>query len=93
MAIADSILYSTEYATPPSEEIGRFDLRTRSFLANVASPAQVCEGIDVFGQDFYYIDYQKRFIGVVPLGVLTEVGFCRNARTSKVLATCALTSN
>jgi hypothetical protein len=75
MTIADSILYSTEMRTPPTDEISRFDLRTRSFLPNVASPAQDCEGIDIFGQEFYYGDYQKDFIGVVPLGALTEVGF------------------
>jgi hypothetical protein len=75
MAIADSVVYCTEYATPPSDEISRFDLRTRTFRPNLASPAQHCEGIDVFGQDFYYYDYQKKFIGVVPLGALTEVGF------------------
>lgn len=74
MAITDSILYSTEMRTPPADEISRFDLRTREFLPNVASPAQDCEGIDIFGQDLYYGDYQKEFIGVVPLGTLTEVG-------------------
>jgi hypothetical protein len=73
LAINDSIVYSV---VNPSQfggrfELSRFDLRTRAFRSHVLSPAKWPGGIKTYANQLYYVDYNKRFVGVVPVSDLT----------------------
>ena len=66
MTIEDDILYSVQWESDP-DEITRFDLRTRQFLPNIPSPARELGGIRAYKGKFYYGDYQKGFVGALPI--------------------------
>ena len=71
MTISDSVIYSVDYAMG---QITRFDLRTKTFLPNVLSPAKVCNGIQVFGDQLYFCDADKNYVGSIPISQLLPVG-------------------
>jgi hypothetical protein len=81
MTIADSIIYSVQAGdqTNPGapDEIVRFDLRTRQFLANLAAPCRSLSGIKISNQQFYYCDWFRNIVGVVPVAALKEAGSSR----------------
>jgi hypothetical protein len=68
MAINDSIVCGVEFPSRLGGKfvISRFDLRTRTFRSQVLAPAKVLGGIKVYGNQLYYVDYDKRFVGVMP---------------------------
>ena len=75
MAMSDSVVYcKDETSIDGVYQISRFDLRTKSFLANLMPPAKEVEGIAISDGRFYYYDMSKNFIGVVPLVDLKSVG-------------------
>jgi hypothetical protein len=76
MAMHDSVVYSKEEissGSPRGGQISRFDLRTKSFLSNVASPAKEIEPITISGDLLYYNNFYKNFIGVMPVADLVPV--------------------
>ncbi len=73
LTIYDSIAFSVDVNSSPNQ-VTRFDLRTKTFLSNVAAPAKTCDGIKVHGNQFYYCDYNKGFIGVIPVIDLKPTG-------------------
>jgi hypothetical protein len=71
MTIYDSIVYSTENVQLSGTfQLNRFDLRTRTFRSNIMAPARVTEGIKIYDNRLYYVDYYKRYVGVVPIADL-----------------------
>ena len=73
MAIYDSVVYCKDESSGSNTgvyQISRFDLRTRSFLPNVLSPAKEIEPIAVYGNQLYYCNLFKNFIGVMPIANL-----------------------
>ena len=70
MTVYDSVVYGVNLWTEGPNEITRFDLRTRSFLPNLLSPAKSCDGIKVFGDQIYFCNFWKDFVGVMPIADL-----------------------
>jgi len=64
LTIHNNILYSLVWST---REILRFDLNTKTFLESRLAPAKNGDGIKIYQNKFYYIDYLKRFVGMIPL--------------------------
>ena len=72
MTIHDSIIYSVDQYPWPNQ-LRRYDMRTSSFLTNLVSPAPLSEGIKIYEGKLYYCDFEKRFIGAVPIADLRTV--------------------
>ncbi len=77
MTICDSIVYSIDSNDPSADQISCFDLRTKSFLPNLLSPARFSGGIKVFSDTLYYCDYWKNYIGAVALSDLIRASWPR----------------
>ena len=74
MAAADSIIYRKYYLYDPDDiQISRFDLRSRSYLPNVLSPAKELKGMDIYNDTLYYCDFGKDFVGRIPIDDLIPV--------------------
>ena len=74
MAAADSIIYRKYYLYDPDDiQISRFDLRSRSYLPNVLSPAKELKGMDIYNDTLYYCDFWKDFVGRIPIDDLIPV--------------------
>jgi len=67
MTIKDDILYSIDLT---KDGLSRFDLNTQNFLSDKSLPTLEWEGIRIVGENFYYVDYYKTMIGVIPLSEL-----------------------
>jgi hypothetical protein len=75
MAIYDSVIYCKDEASgsqTDAYQISRFDLRTRSFLSNVLAPAREIEPIAIQGNQLYYCNRFKNFVGVMPIADLVQ---------------------
>jgi len=64
LAVSNGILYSTDWNT---RMITRFDWATKSFLADRRSPCKELEGIRIDNGKFYFADFNRKTIGVMPL--------------------------
>jgi hypothetical protein len=71
MAVYDSIVYCKDESYNISP-ISRFNLRTKSFLPEVASPAKEVEPITIYNGQLYYSNLYKNFIGVMPIADLVK---------------------
>jgi hypothetical protein len=71
MAIADSVVYCKLYLDDP--QISRFNLRTRSFLSNVLSPARYIGGMEIYKDTLYFCDRWKNMVGTVAVADLLPV--------------------
>ena len=67
LTIYENIAYSVE---KNKNELSLFDLQTTAFLDNKAMPTNEWEGIRIYNNTFYYVDYFKRIIGYLPLSDL-----------------------
>ena len=66
LTIESGIAYSHNYKTT----LSRFDLGSGQFLSDKLMPATGGEGIRIYDGKFYYVDWDKRIIGVFPLSDL-----------------------
>lgn len=66
LTIDAGIAYSHNYQTT----LSRFDINSGLFLSDKLMPASGGEGIRIYGGNFYYVDWDKRLIGVFPLSDL-----------------------
>jgi len=69
ITIHDDIMYALNYHEDDLK-FNRFSLLTKSFSDDMLSPTGVPDGIRVFDDKFYFTDYWKRFIGVIPVSDL-----------------------
>jgi hypothetical protein len=69
MTIENDILYSVQVGNLLNpydpDQITRFDLRRKTFLPNIPSPARSLGGIRFYNGKFYYGDYLKGIVGVL----------------------------
>jgi hypothetical protein len=74
MAIADSIVYKKHYVNDSyGIYLSRFDLRSKSFLPDVYSPASELKGLEIVNDTLYYCDFRKGFVGKIALSDLVPV--------------------
>ena len=66
--IVDSVIYSSE----GYRFLTRFDLRTMRYLQHVLAPTHEIDGIKEHNGMLYYSDFEKKFIGRMPIGDLRE---------------------
>ncbi len=71
MTISNNILYSVQGG--PSDQLGRFDLQTRTVLPNLKAPARHNDGIKAYQGLLYFCNYEKKLVGYVALSDLEEV--------------------
>ncbi|MCX6119998.1 MAG: hypothetical protein NTX44_00060 [Ignavibacteriales bacterium] len=84
LAIYDSIVYSAEYFNNSATQISRFDLRNKTYLSNVISPAYWIDGIKVYGDRLYFCDDFKKCVSSVPFAKLIEVDTThKNTKSSR----------
>ena len=62
MAIADNIVYAIA-----SLRLSRFDISSNNFLEDVMLPSIYWDGIRIHEDYFYFADYNRQFIGRVPM--------------------------
>lgn len=67
MTIKNDILYSID---PVKGSLSRFDLNTQTYLADRSLPTIEWEGIRIVGDNFYFVDFYKKMIGMIPLSEL-----------------------
>jgi len=67
MSVAEGIVYTVGYDRSGGDIIHRYDLRTQQALPPVLAPALDTEGIEIVGQDLYYVDYSRGIVGKVHL--------------------------
>ena len=66
MAIDSGILYTHNYA----DTLYRFDLNAGEFLESRKLPAYQAEGIRIADGKFFFVDWYKKMIGIMPLSEL-----------------------
>jgi len=66
MTIDSGILYTHNYA----DTLYRFDLNTGEFLESRKLPAYQAEGIRIADGKFFFVDWYKKMIGIMPLAEL-----------------------
>lgn len=64
LAAHDGILYSNDYT---DKRLVRFNVRTKTFLPSLPIISRLGDGIKVFGNQLYFTDYEKKFVGIVAL--------------------------
>lgn len=69
LAAHEGILYSIDYTT---KELVRFNVQTKTFLSNKAMPSLSGDGIKIYGNQFYFTDFTKRFVGIVALSEIED---------------------
>jgi hypothetical protein len=74
MAIADSIIYRKHYKNDSyGIYLNRYDLRSKSYLPKVYSPASELKGMEIVNDTLYYCDFWKGFVGKIALSDLVPV--------------------
>lgn len=67
MAVSEKILFTLDFA---SAELVRFDLGSKKFVPSLPMPSKNGDGMKIFGNQFYYTDFVKGFVGVIPLSAV-----------------------
>lgn len=67
ITIKNDILYSIDHT---KDSLSRFDLNTQTYLSDKSLPTLEWEGIRIVGENFYFVDFYKKMIGVIPLSEL-----------------------
>ncbi len=64
LTVQDNILYTIDWR---NLRILRYDLSSESTLADIRFPAESTEGIKIYGDKFYFVDYSRQVISVASL--------------------------
>jgi hypothetical protein len=65
MTIHNGIVYSVE-----NDHLTRFDLQMKAFLSDVRAPWKWEDGIKAYHDVLYFTNYEKRFVGIMPIADL-----------------------
>ncbi|MBI3587036.1 MAG: hypothetical protein HY088_07905 [Ignavibacteriales bacterium] len=69
LAAHNGILYSLDYA---EKRLVRFNVQTKTFLPSKPMAAPLGDGIKIYGNQLYFVDYYKRFVGIVALSEIED---------------------
>ena len=72
MAINSEIKYSIFFPDEDEARLSRFDLSTNSFLEAGLLPTENWNGIRIYENKFYFTDFKKRLIGIIPISEINN---------------------
>ena len=70
LAIHNDVVYAIYYPDNKNVKLSRFDLRTKSFLADATLPTENWDGIRIVGGFLYFTDYRERAIKTIPISAI-----------------------
>lgn len=69
LAAHNGILYTNDYV---NKEMVRFNVKNKTFLPSKPIVSLTGDGIKIYGNQLYFTDYSKKFIGIVALSEIED---------------------
>ncbi len=89
LTVQDDILYSSDWV---NRRVLRYDLTSQSNLPDLRFPSEEMEGIKIYGDKFYFADYNRQTISVASLAEMISKGIGASPSQTQQLKPNALSA-